>query len=57
MSVHIGELHTDVLPAGAPGPAEPGAGADPWALAERLAEDRHRVEWLARRVLADGFDD
>jgi hypothetical protein len=57
MSVHIGELRTEVRSAGA-APA-PATGQDRWAdtSAEQLAEAAQRAEWLACRVAADGSDD
>lgn len=56
MSVHIGELHTDVLPAS--GPASQSARPDGGrALAEKLREAAERARRLADRVAAEGFDD
>jgi hypothetical protein len=58
MSVHIGELHTDVAAAGGGGASD---GRDPKGSAdsaeERAREARRRSEWLERRVAAEGFDD
>ncbi|MFE2480419.1 hypothetical protein [Streptomyces sp. NPDC001194] len=60
MSVYIGELHTDVVPA-AGGAAPPAAGPDRaggrWAAAEHHREACERAAWLAARVAAEGFDD
>ncbi|MER6781485.1 MULTISPECIES: hypothetical protein [unclassified Streptomyces] len=60
MSVYIGELHTDVVPA-AGGTAPPAAGPDraggAWAAAEHHREACERASWLATRVAAEGFDD
>jgi hypothetical protein len=57
MSVHIGELHTDVTSGG--GAASDGR--DPKGSGdsgeERAREARRRSEWLERRVAAEGFDD
>ncbi|WP_156178548.1 hypothetical protein [Saccharothrix sp. ST-888] len=53
MSVHIGEIHTDVVPAGAPA-EQRGGGQQP---AERLPEALAHAEWLRARVAAEGFDD
>lgn len=58
MSVHVDELHTDIVPTGAE-PAKPresgdrplGAGIEQWQHARR---DTKR---LAHRVAAEGFDD
>lgn len=50
MSVHIGELHTEVVPGSA---SEGQAEQDP----EPGACDHARAAWLARRVGAEGFDD
>ncbi|MFD5509705.1 hypothetical protein [Streptomyces sp. NPDC059761] len=58
MSVYIGELHTDVVPAG--GAAPPSAADKPggkWAAAEHHREACERAAWLAARVAAEGFDD
>ncbi|MEU9372824.1 hypothetical protein AB0D94_03470 [Streptomyces sp. NPDC048255] len=58
MSVHIGELHTEVVPAAGPHP--PGAGpTGPGAhtAAELHREAAERAAWLAARVAAEGFDD
>lgn len=52
MSVHIGELHTDVTPAPAPHPEPSVPVGEPNA-----AEARARAEWVAARVHAEGFDD
>ncbi|MER7756226.1 hypothetical protein [Kitasatospora sp. NPDC097643] len=60
MSVHIGEVHTDVVPVGGPGPAAAGGQGGPVKeaeLAERLGDALHRAGWLAARVAAEGFDD
>jgi hypothetical protein len=56
MSVHIGELHTEVsasTPAVAIGP-DTGPAPDPVA---QVAEALRRAQWLAERVAAEGFDD
>ncbi|MEU2393279.1 hypothetical protein [Streptomyces sp. NPDC007369] len=62
MSVYIGELHTEVVPAGSAGPPAPAraGGAGPggrWAAAERHRETVERAAWLAARTAAEGFDD
>ncbi|KPI01797.1 MULTISPECIES: hypothetical protein [unclassified Streptomyces] len=59
MSVYIGELHTEVVPAGgsAPPPAGPDGPAGRWAAAEHHREACERAAWLAARVAAEGFDD
>jgi len=62
MSVHVGEIHTEVTTTGSPtdsgsGPAgertppAPGTGIDQWR--QTCAETTR----LARRVAAEGFDD
>jgi hypothetical protein len=57
MSVHVDELHSEVVPAqgpaGRPGrePQVPGADEARW---RELCD---RVEWLAERVCAEGFGD
>ncbi len=59
--MHIGEVHTDVVPVGGgPGPADAGGQGGPVKeseLAERLRDALHRTGWLAARVAAEGFDD
>jgi len=62
MSVHIGEVHTDVTvgppaPATAGGPAEPDRARERDSRAEVAAAARCRAEWLEHRVRADCFDD
>jgi hypothetical protein len=63
VSVHVGELHSDVVtlaPAG-PGPPAGGtgtpAGPTDHELARQLAAAVHRKHWLAARVAAEAFDD
>jgi hypothetical protein len=57
MSVHIGELHTDVTSGGgaASDGRDPKGSGD--SAEERAREARRRSEWLERRVAAEGFDD
>ena len=58
MSVHIGELHTDVATSGAsqaPDVRDPRDALD--SPEERAREARRRSEWLQRRVAAEGFND
>lgn len=61
MSVHIDELHTDVTATG-PGAGNGGAGqrerheSTP-SSQEQWTQAHRRVEWLAARVAAEGFDD
>ena len=58
MPVHVGELHTEVVPADGPGESAPEATREPeWMLRQRAAEARARAEWLRRRVSAEAFDD
>ncbi|MEW2416045.1 hypothetical protein AB0953_20315 [Streptomyces sp. NPDC046866] len=62
MSVYIGELHTDVVPAGsggppAPAPAPGSAAGGRWAAAELHREACERAARLAARIAAEGFDD
>ncbi|MEV7888939.1 hypothetical protein ACWD3I_20175 [Streptomyces sp. NPDC002817] len=57
MSVHVDELHSEVVPAGsaaAGGAREP---QNPWAAEERRQEMCGRAAWLAARVRAEDFDD
>lgn len=59
MSVHIGELHTEVVPAAGqhpPGAVPTGPGGAHTA-AEHHREAAERAAWLAARVAAEGFDD
>ncbi len=59
MAVHVDEVHADVVPAG-PAGAAPAPGARPESLGaaeDRWRETRDRLEWLAGRVRAEGFDD
>lgn len=58
MSVHVGELRTDVRAATEPPPP----GGDPdlegvLSASERADDARRRADWLACRVHAEGFDD
>lgn len=62
MSVHVGELHTDVVPI----VAGEAAGHDGQQAAhsaplgsdeERWQASRDHYLWLRRRVAAEGFDD
>jgi hypothetical protein len=60
MTVHVGEMHTDVLPASTSTAASPStgqvqSGAD--TEDSRWLQSRGRAEWLARRTAAEGFDD
>jgi hypothetical protein len=50
MSVHIGELHTEVVPASATTSAPTPQHDDP-------DKDIRRAEQLRRRVASEGFDD
>ncbi len=61
MSVHVDELHSEVVPTGC-ARARSGRGqhraVEPVGAAEdRWCESRGRVEFLAARVRAEGFDD
>ncbi len=59
MAVHVDEIHTDVVPAVAPGgqpgkepaPTHVGAAEDAWRDAQRA------LVMMARRTAAEGFDD
>jgi hypothetical protein len=54
MSIHVGELHTDVIttppPPGTPGQASADGQSDG-------GEARQRAAWICRRVSAEGFED
>ena len=56
MTVHIQELHSDVVPHGVRGPADDRP-EPPWLAEERWHAERARAEWLARRTCAADFDD
>jgi hypothetical protein len=59
MSVHIDEIHTDVLPAPpAGGPVKQEGTAERIGSAEDAwSESRHLLHLIARRTAAEGFDD
>jgi hypothetical protein len=58
MPVHVGELHTEVVPAGGSGDSGPEVRREPeWVQQQRAADARARAEWLRRRVSAEAFDD
>jgi hypothetical protein len=56
MTVHVGEMHTDVRPAPEP-EAGPGTGPTGATADEAWGQSRGRVEWLCLRTAAEGFDD
>ncbi len=58
-SVHVGEVHTDVIPSAAAGAALPAAAKHEHlgASEEQWQESRCHAEWLRARVAAEGFDD
>jgi hypothetical protein len=49
VSVHIGELHTDVVTTGEPAPVA--------AATEPARDPEGRAHWLAERVAAEGYED
>lgn len=59
MSVHVDEVHTDVIPTGSGGasPSRPARGEPLGVRDERWRESRCHAEWLRARVAAEGFDD
>jgi hypothetical protein len=58
MPVHIGELHTEVVPTGTSDESARHSVAEPeWVRQEKVTEPCSRTEWLRRRVCAEGFDD
>jgi hypothetical protein len=60
VTVHVGELHTEVSVEPGSGPATdgPDAGTEPVDSAEESAlRAECRARWLAERVAAGGFDD
>jgi hypothetical protein len=57
MNVHIGELHSDVVPTGSGAPQRQAESVNPWAAEERWQEIRCHAEWLTGRVCAVDFDD
>jgi hypothetical protein len=54
MSVHVGEVRSDVMPVLPP--TQPAATPEQ-ELAERVAAASRRAGWLAERLAAEGFDD
>ncbi|MFF7282005.1 hypothetical protein [Streptomyces griseorubiginosus] len=60
MSVHVEELHSEVVPSGAGGAGGAANGPEPrnpWAAEEHWEELRRRAVWLAARIGAEDFDD
>lgn len=59
MTVHIDELHSDVVAAEGPdgGDQVRDQGKPPWAAEASWRERRDQAEWLAGRVSAADFDD
>jgi hypothetical protein len=57
MSVHVDELHSEVVPARGPAGQAGREPEVPWAALERWRELRCRAERLAERVCSEGFDD
>lgn len=57
MTVHIQELHSDVVPLGGAASAEGRRPEPPWEAEERWCAQRARTEWLARRTCSVDFDD
>ncbi len=59
MTVHIDELHSDVVAAPPAAAEAPGGDAreEPWAAQARAVEAVRRADWLAHRVRAVDFDD
>jgi hypothetical protein len=56
VTVHIQELHSDVVPHGGGGHGDDRP-EPPWTAEERWCAQRARAEWLARRTCAVDFDD
>jgi hypothetical protein len=58
MPVHIGEMHTEVVPTGITSESPRDGVAEPeWVRQQQVTEARSRNEWLRHRVCAEGFDD
>jgi len=58
MPVHIGELHTEVVPTEVTAESPRGGAPEPeWVRQERVTQAGARAERLRRRVCAEGFDD
>jgi len=53
MSVHVGEFHTEVVPA----PTAPGSQPIEADVIAAAIEASRRTAWLAARVAAEDFDD
>ncbi|MGH3436232.1 MAG: hypothetical protein ACREQ5_01365 [Candidatus Dormibacteria bacterium] len=58
-SVHVGEVHTDVIPSASAGATPPVAAKHEHlgAREEQWQESRCHAEWLHARVAAEGLDD
>jgi hypothetical protein len=54
VSVHIGELRTDIVPADGP---PSGSGGERRDDPDRARDTAERARWLTARVAATGFDD
>ncbi|MFL6164117.1 MAG: hypothetical protein ACJ74U_18095 [Jatrophihabitantaceae bacterium] len=58
MTVHVDEVHAEVIPSGPSGSPTPPAGPEQLGAAqEKWLESRGFLDALARRVAAAGFDD
>lgn len=57
MTLHVDEVHSQVVPSSPGGAATDTEPAPPWEHEERWREARDRLTWLAARVCAEGFDD
>jgi hypothetical protein len=57
MSVHIGEVHTDVTVGAAASATDTDRARERDSRAEIAAAAHRRAAWLERRVRADDFDD
>lgn len=56
-SVHVDEMHSDLVPTGPDQAPSTASKPPPWAAEQRWRDARCDAERLARRVTAEGFDD
>ncbi len=57
MSVHVGELHSEVTGDGAPAEAKPSSGESAWAAQARLREQWRAMQRDRARTSAEGYGD
>lgn len=57
MSVHVGELHSEVTGDGAPAEAKPSSTESAWAAQARLREQWRAMQRDRARTSAEGYGD